>query len=70
MPTSPVTQRSENLISEQQISLEKLDVEIELAERELRLAEVKKEIARTELEVVSLRETLRLQLSSEVLTHH
>jgi hypothetical protein len=56
--------------TEQQASLEKLDVEIELAQRELRLAEVRKEIARTELEVVSLRETLRLQLSGEVLTHH
>ena len=55
---------------EQQASLEKLDVEIELAKRELRLAEVRKQIARTELDVVSLRETLRLQLSGEVLTHH
>jgi hypothetical protein len=55
---------------DQQISLDKLDVEIELAQQELRLAEVRKEIARTELEVVSLRETLRLQLTGEVLTHH
>jgi hypothetical protein len=51
----------------QQVSLERLDSEIEIAERELRLTEVRKEIARTELEIITLRESLRLQLRSEVL---
>ena len=54
----------------QQVSLEKLDVEIEIAEQELRLAAVRKEIARTELEIITLRESLRLQLTAEVLPHH
>jgi hypothetical protein len=50
------------LTPEQEALLQKLDVELALADRQLRLALVRKQIAETEIDVIALQHTLRQQL--------
>jgi hypothetical protein len=47
---------------EQERTLQDLDVQIQIAEKQLRVLNIKKQIAETELEVFGLQETLRAQM--------
>ena len=51
---------------EQERQVEFLDAEIHIAEKQLRISEVKKRIAETELEIVSLQQSLHQHLREEV----
>ena len=46
---------------EQETQLERLEVEIQIADKHLRLVQIKKQIAETELDIVGLQQTLRQQ---------
>jgi len=48
---------------EQELQLQDLDVELQIAEKRLRVAAVKKQIAETELDVLTLNEELQHRLS-------
>ena len=50
---------------EQEKQLEFLDAEIQIFEKQLRVSEVKKRIAETELEIVSLQQSLQQHLREE-----
>ena len=51
---------------EQERQVQFLDAEIQIFEKQLRVSEVKKRIAETELEIVSLQQTLQQQLRDEI----
>jgi hypothetical protein len=59
-------QMEEPLTPEQEKQLEYLDAEIQILEKQLRISEVRKRIAETELEVVSLQESLQQHLREEI----
>jgi len=49
---------------EQEAQLQRLEVEIQIADKHLRLVQVKKQIAETELDIVGLQQTLRQQIEN------
>ena len=49
---------------EQESQLQRLEAEIQIADKHLRLVQVKKQIAETELDIVGLQNTLRQQKES------
>ena len=51
---------------EQEAQLQRLETEIQIADKHLRLVQVKKQIAETELDIVGLQQTLRQQLQSPI----
>ena len=51
------------MTAEQELQLQDLDVELQIAEKRLRVAAVKKQIAETELDVLTLNEELQHRLS-------
>jgi hypothetical protein len=51
---------------EQEAQLQRLETEIQIAEKHLRLVQVKKQIAETELDIVGLQQTLRQQRENPV----
>ena len=51
---------------EQESQLQRLEAEIQIADKHLRLVQVKKQIAETELDIVGLQQTLRQQIESRV----
>jgi hypothetical protein len=51
---------------EQELQLQDLDVELQIAEKRLRVAAVKKQIAETELDVLTLNEELQHRLNQGV----
>jgi hypothetical protein len=54
------------LTPEQEKQLEYLNAEIQILEKQLRISEVRKRIAETELDVVSLQESLQQHLREEI----
>jgi hypothetical protein len=46
---------------EQETQLQRLEAEIQIADKHLRLVQIKKQIAETELDIVGLQQTLRQQ---------
>ena len=50
---------------EQETQVQFLDAEIQIFEKQLRVSEVKKRIAETELEIVSLQQSLQQHLMRE-----
>ena len=54
---------------EQENQVQFLDAEIQIFEKQLRVSEVKKRIAETELEIVSLQQSLQQHLREEIPTH-
>ena len=51
---------------EQEAQLQRLETEIEIADKQLRLVQVKKQIAETELDIVGLQQTLRQQKENPI----
>jgi hypothetical protein len=49
---------------EQEAQLQRLEVDIQIADKHLRLVQVKKQIAETELDIVGLQQTLRQQIDN------
>jgi hypothetical protein len=49
---------------EQEAQLQRLEVDIQIADKHLRLVQVKKQIAETELDIVGLQQTLRQQIEN------
>ena len=53
---------------EQERQVQFLDAEIQIFEKQLRVSEVKKRIAETELEIVTLQQSLQQHLREEIPT--
>jgi hypothetical protein len=51
---------------EQELQLQSLDVELQIAEKQLRVAEIKKQIAETELDVVALNHELQQRINQSM----
>jgi hypothetical protein len=51
---------------EQESQLDRLETEIQIAEKHLRLVQIKKQIAETELDIVGLQQTLRQQKENPI----
>jgi endonuclease/exonuclease/phosphatase family metal-dependent hydrolase len=47
---------------EHEAELQRLEIEIQIAEKRLRLVQVRKQIAETELDIIGLQATLRQQI--------
>lgn len=54
---------------EQENQIDFLEAEIQIFEKQLRISEIKKRIAETELEVVSLNNSLKETLREEIPAH-
>jgi hypothetical protein len=71
MESTPVShakafQGEAKVTEEQESQLERLEAEIQIAERALRLVQIKKQIAETELDIVGLQQTLRQQRENPI----
>ena len=53
---------------EQEAQLQRLETEIQIADKHLRLVQVKKQIAETELDILGLQQTIRQQRENPVVT--
>jgi hypothetical protein len=49
------------LTPEQESQIQRLETEIQIADKHLRLVQIRKQIAETELDIVGLQQTLRQQ---------
>jgi tRNA/tmRNA/rRNA uracil-C5-methylase (TrmA/RlmC/RlmD family) len=58
----PQNRKGAGLTPEQEIQLQHLDVEIQIADKQLRLIQVKKQIAETELDIFGLQQALQQHL--------
>ena len=54
------------MTAEQELQLQDLDVELQIAEKRLRVAAIKKQIAETELDVLTLNQEIQARLNHEL----
>ena len=62
----PSRKGSSEMTEEQELQLQSLDVEIQIAEKQLRVAAVRKQIAETELDIVALQQELHQRMNEGV----
>jgi hypothetical protein len=53
------------MTAEQELQLQHLDVEIQIAEKQLRIAAIRKQIAETELDIVGLHRELEQHMNQD-----
>jgi hypothetical protein len=54
------------MTAEQEQTLQSLDVEIQIAEKQLRVAAIRKQIAETELDILGLHQELHQRMNQDV----
>jgi hypothetical protein len=54
------------MTAEQEQTLQSLDVEIQIAEKQLRVAAIRKQIAETELDILGLHQELQQRMNQDV----
>jgi hypothetical protein len=54
------------MTAEQELQLQNLDVEIQIAEKQLRIAAIKKQIAETELDTIALHQEIHQRMNQSL----
>jgi hypothetical protein len=60
--SNPKNRKGARLTPEQEVQMQRLDAEIQIADKQLRLVQVKKQIAETELDIFGLQQALQQHL--------